>query len=81
MVVFKWADLMNGLVWSGLPRSSSVAELEQILGSVWLGVQVGWDGPDYDSWDGTALFSVWLRRDGTNPFSVWTRDNKSGISY
>ena len=41
---------------------------------------MGWDGPDSDSWDGTAPFSVWLRRDGTNPFSVWTGDNKSGIS-
>ena len=51
------------------------------LGSVWLGDKVEWDGPISGSWDGTSLFSVWLRKDGTNPFSVWFWDFKSGMSY
>ena len=48
------------------------------LGSVWLRVNVGWDGPVSDLRDGAIPFSVWLSRDGTNPFSVWFGDIKRG---
>ena len=42
-----------------------------LLGSVWLGDKVRWDGLVSGLWDGTSLFSVWLRKDRIIPFSVW----------
>jgi hypothetical protein len=42
---------------------------------------VEWDGPDSNFWDGTTLFSFWLRSDKTSPFSVWFRHIRSGVNY
>jgi len=77
-----WYLFNNGLCdCSGLFIACLGCAIHLLLGSVWLGGKVGWDGPNPGSWDGMTSFSVWLTRDGANPFFVWCGDLKSGICH